>query len=68
MPRYQVDYRNGESGMLHTSVTLTAPDQDTARVWADEQVKVGCGAGTSADGAQSTTTLPRFTVAVNEIQ
>lgn len=68
MPQYKIDFRNAESGMLHSSVELTAPDAETALEWAESDVKEKCGVGSSADGAQSTVSLPRFTVSVNEIQ
>lgn len=67
MPQYRFTYRNSESNMVHTEFELLAPDEDTAREWADARVKQECGVGTSADGAQSTVSLPRFTVAVTEV-
>lgn len=68
MPKYRVDYRNAESLMLHSSVTLTAPDEETALKWSEQQVKEESGVGTSIDGAQVTTRLPRFTVSCTETQ
>jgi hypothetical protein len=68
MPSYNVKVYNEESGMLHTEVPgIFAPDEETAKNDALDKVKQDIGYGFSADGGQATASLPRFRVAVIEV-
>lgn len=68
MPRYRVQHYNAESGMLHSEHLVYAADEDTARQEAEELVSEENGYGSAKDGKQVTMTLPRFRVAVTEVE